>query len=371
MTDINPKRDTKESGYVVLASGIMLLLGIAISALLTAKSMSIEQKVQNNEYHSQQSFEAAEAGIEFGLAYLNSNKPSIIVDSNNNGFIDAFTNAQITNVAFANNTAFSILYTNPVGTNFSIIQIASIGTADNGNNSNVISVIAKLFPFDASTPQAGLIARGGVNLSGNVTITNTSTGTTIWSGGATALSGSASTAGTNGQVSNSGSIGADVVQNDANLSSLSGDQFFSGTFGQTKAQAQSSADVTYTNSGSTNYSSLLNGVTGQSIWINQTGGSSAQLSGNSVIGSPTKPVVLVVNGPLQANGTTTIYGIVYVIGDWDNSGGGTLTINGSAIVEGSMTGTGTPNINYTPDIFNNLTQTVGTYVKVPGSWRDF
>ncbi|PWY57014.1 hypothetical protein DGG96_01205 [Legionella qingyii] len=359
-----------QRGYVLLATSMMILLGIAITALLTIKTVDFDQKIENNFYRTSQSFMAAEAGLEYGLAYLEANKTAILVDTNNDGFIDTYTNAQITNVPFSNNTTYTITYSNPVFTNFNRITVTSKGTADNNSSSTTIVQIMQIYPFVPAPTPVPLLVKNNVNLSGSLTITNTTTGTTIWSGGDTILSGSASTASNTSSGSNSAGLQTDVVHNDSSISSLSSDQFFSDFFATTKTLAQQSADITYTNNSTTNYSGLLNGVVGQSIWINQTGGSSASFSGSATIGSPTNPVVLVVNGSLQANGSTTIYGMVYIIGDWNNSGGGTLDIIGGAVVEGSITSTGSPNITYSTTVLNQLNK-VGSFVKVPGSWRDF
>ncbi|WP_454785223.1 pilus assembly PilX family protein [Legionella sp. WA2024007413] len=359
-----------QRGYVLLATSVMILLGIAITALLTSKTVDFDQKIENNFYRTSQSFMAAEAGLEYGLAYLEANKTAIRVDANNDGFIDTYTNSQITNVAFSNNTNYTVTYSNPVYNSFNRITVSSKGTADNNLASTTVVQIMQIYPFVPTPTPVPLLVKDNVNLSGSLTISNTTTGTTIWSGGDTVLGGSASTSSNASSGSNSGSLQADVVHHDSSLSSLSSDQFFSNFFGTTKTLAQQSADITYTNSSNTDYSGLLNGVVGQSIWINQTGTSSAGFSGNATIGSPTNPVVLVVNGPLQSNGTTTIYGMVYVMGDWNNSGGGTLDIIGGAVVEGSITSTGSPNITYNTAVLNQLNK-VGAFVKVPGSWRDF
>ena len=124
------------------------------------------------------------------------------------------------------------------------------------------------------------------------------------------------------------------------------------------------------NNSNTNYSSDLNGVVGQTIWIEQTGGT-ARINGNTTIGSATQPVILIVNGNFKAKGNTTIYGIVYVAKNWNNGGGGNLNIIGAAVVEGNFSGKGSPNITYDPTVLNRLQETQGVFVKIPGTWRDF
>jgi hypothetical protein len=218
-------------------------------------------------------------------------------------------------------------------------------------------------------PPAAVVAKNNVNLNGNLTVNNTATGISIWSGGGVTLTGSATTQGTNGAGSNKNGIGTDVVQNDSGLAALTGAQLFQSFFGMTETQAQQRADIAYTNSGTTDYSSALGGVTGQTIWINQNGGN-ATFNSNTTIGSPSNPVVLIINGNINANGNCTIYGMVYVLGDWINGGGGTLTINGAVVVQGNLQSTGTPNVNYVTPILSNSTK-LGNFAKLPGSWHDF
>ncbi len=362
-----------QRGYALLLTAVIIVLGISITALITAKSLYFDQKELNNERNQALAFQAAEAGLEFGISYLYDNKSAITADTDLNGFIDGYTNAAITNVAFSNGTTFNVVYSNPVVNNFSTLQISSTGTSDNGSTTRTITQLLQIFPIVTGAPPASVIAKGNVALSGNLTvantIVNTSTNNTIWSGGTVALTGSAETIANGGIGSDKNGINSDVVHDDAGLSSLTSEQFFSGFFGDTKANASTHADIVLNNSSNYNMSATLNGVTGKSIWVNQTGGE-ASFSGNATIGSAAHPVVLVINGPFKANGTTVIYGMVYIAGDWDNGGGGDLTVNGGIVVEGTLTSTGTPNVNYSPTVMQNLNG-IGDYVKVPGSWRDF
>jgi hypothetical protein len=84
-------------------------------------------------------------------------------------------------------------------------------------------------------------------------------------------------------------------------------------------------------------------------------------------------VILIIEGGasgFKLNGTADIYGIVYVIGDWDNSGGGNANISGAAVAEGEFHSTGTPNPTYDETVLNRL-NALGTFARIPGSWKDF
>ena len=90
------------------------------------------------------------------------------------------------------------------------------------------------------------------------------------------------------------------------------------------------------------------------------------------IGRLTEPVLLVVNGNVQfSNSTVNIFGLVYTrTADWVTSGAGGR-ITGAAIAEGGISGAGTPTIVYDADILRVLRVNTGSFVRVPGSWRDF
>lgn len=384
MTNISLKRKLpginlkNQCGYALLVTAMFIMLGIALTGLIVVRSISFERKMQTQDLRSHQAFQAAEAGIEFGIAYLNVNKSTILIPaSGNNSVIASYNNVLTNNVSFANNTTFTITYSNPVASDFTKILITSVGSADDGMATSTIKQIVRFSSLISLNAPAPLVTRGSVDLSGNLDIDNATTGlitgttpTTIWSGGSVSLKGSASTYATGGIVSDKNAINVDVIQNDSNLSNMTSDAFFQTFFQTTMANAKNNSNVVYTNYVSTNYSTLLDGVVGKSIWIDQLGGSGS-FSGNATIGSEASPVVLVINGPFTANGNTTVHGIMYFTDNWTNGGGGSLKVNGAVIVGGNIQSTGTPDITYSTDIMRNVSTGIGSFVKVPGTWRDF
>lgn len=360
----------KQRGSITIIFSLVITIIISIITLYGASSVQSNQRVMANSLREKQSFEAAESGIEYAIAHIKENGTTIVVDDDSNGFIDAYSNALTTNVVLGNGSEYSFVYSNPTASNFDIIQVSSTGLSDDDSVSRTITQLLLKLSYLENGPPAGFIARNNINLSGNVTIANTETGNTIWAGGAVTLGGSAATDGGSGISSDRWGLNSDVTQNDSNLSSLTGDEYFENFFGMTKATAKASANISYTDTGNINYSAILDGVVGQVIWIDHTGGGEARLSGNSTIGSPTQPVILIIDGNFQANGVTTIYGAVYVAQDWNNSGGGTLDIYGSAITEGSFSGVGTPNVIFSQNILDRASN-LADYVKIPGSWRDY
>lgn len=98
-----------------------------------------------------------------------------------------------------------------------------------------------------------------------------------------------------------------------------------------------------------------------------------ELAGALQLGSPSRPVVLVIDGALRLSGPVKIHGLVHADSlQWDNvapDAGGLL--HGAAVLSGHYGGDGAPDIVYDPNLVHRLQHQAGTWVRVPGSWRDF
>jgi Tfp pilus assembly protein PilX len=364
------QRRHHQRGAITLFVSLIILIGIIAITGNGSRQAVLEQSSSASDRRAKEAFEAADAGVEKAITFLQANSATVAVDANNDGFIDAYSNPAITNASLVNGSKFSVTYSNSSPGNLDVLDVTSIGTSIDGSVTRTVRVSVVRIPTITSSVSAGIIAKNAVTMSGNSIVTNTVTNPTIWSGGTTSLSGSASTSGQNGVTSDKNAINGDVLQNDNNISSLSSQQFFMNFFNAPPDTVRNNADIHLTNPGSLN---TLDGISGKVIWVDQTTGT-AQLNSNVTIGSPTEPVVLIINGNLsgnfQLNGGATIYGVVYTTGDWLNSGGGTANIFGSAIVNGQYQSTGTPNITYEPAIIANIKKSLDIYTKIPGSWRD-
>jgi hypothetical protein len=61
---------------------------------------------------------------------------------------------------------------------------------------------------------------------------------------------------------------------------------------------------------------------------------------------------------------------------WNNGGLGDVRLQGAAIAEGNLVASGigggnNPWVAYRADILSRLRLSTGSFVRVPGSWRDF
>ncbi len=94
------------------------------------------------------------------------------------------------------------------------------------------------------------------------------------------------------------------------------------------------------------------------------------LNGGADIGSAADPIAMVVTGDLSFSAATNVFGLVYVKKvNWATAGNGNVT--GGVVAEGQISGSGSFSTIYDPPILNALGRVVGSYVLIPGSWKDF
>lgn len=88
------------------------------------------------------------------------------------------------------------------------------------------------------------------------------------------------------------------------------------------------------------------------------------------IGTEAAPVALVVTGNVTFTSATDVVGLVYVrAANWATSGAG--TIRGASVAESNITGTGAFTTVFDQPVLERLRWTTGSFVKVPGGWKDF
>jgi hypothetical protein len=384
-----PRTLGKQTGAATLFIALMMLFSLTMIAVFSARTSVTEIQVTANEYRTKQALEAAQAGVEQGQVEIVELQTTNIngllqlhqLDGNSNaglGFVDLNPSANFFRVngtpgALSNNSSYTLTYENidrdggvfDSSRDNYLIRVTSVGASDDGSAKKQIQQLMMLVPWLANTPDAALTAKELVDIGGNVAVTNMVTDLAVLAGGTYSSGGSAST-----ETSNGSNQAGDVVQNDATLAGMTSDQFFFSFFGQSKSDIKAqSTQITCDNCNGD-----LDGLTGQMIWVNPaTAGSTPQVNSNTLIGSATQPVILIIEGGasgFKLNGTADIYGIVYVIGDWDNSGGGNANITGAAVAEGEFHSTGTPNPTYDETVLNRL-NALGTFARIPGSWKDF
>lgn len=356
------------------ASLVLTLIILSISTLLiifAANYGQLQTQAVSNSNRTQQAYSAAVAGLEFGINYLNKNS-AVILASPVGGYIQNYTSTSTTNVTLANNSKFSVTYTNPTAGDYTVIKITSVGTSDDGSSTHTVSQLVKFGSTLLNSPTVPITSKGSVSLSGNSQIINTYNNNTIKSGSTVSMSGSSSTILSSGTSSTAGNIRSDITQNNTTLSGTSSNDLFAQNFGVSAANVKGDIAHYYTSGSNTDYKSQLDGLNGTSIWIDQTGGQ-ATISGNTQIGTASNPVLLIINGDVKFSGNVTIYGYVYILGNSTTDLTGNVDIIGGMTTSANLSATGSIQVFYSPTTLTNLQNNANMryYAKVPGTWKDF
>ncbi len=386
-----------QKGYAVLAMILIILLSVTMLSVFITKAVVGDHHSTQNVMHGQQAFQAAQAGIEHGIVYLSENK-------------DIIANGHVLMGSLDSSGSYSVSLNFIGGTNDTVNLVAT-GTSLDGLTTRTIEQTVKWVEGSAGGVLAvPLLVKGSVSLAGNAEVTNLEANYTIDTAAATvSFSGNGKTTLTSGTSSDSGTLEADINLSNATLAAMSADEFAQHVFGNTvsglSGQHIATATVMHTGTGTTNYSSQLDEIAGQTIYINQDGGT-VVLNSNTDIGTAQDPVTIVVNGSIDISGNTEIYGNVIVTGSATYSGntkihgdsiaGGAMSvsgntdINGLAFAAGAVNASGNTDINgglavggaYTAsgnadiiydsvNLAGSVSSSAGKYGRIPGSWRDF
>jgi hypothetical protein len=353
----------------LLVTAILLIAATGI-VLLSANHIKLEQMINRNEYQLAQATEAAKAGLDFAITNLDTNRTTIVVDANNDGFID--NNSSTGNLA--NGSSYQISYTNPTASNFDIIRIDAVGYSSGNATQKALRELVRLAPVASSMPVSALTARLNVDMRGSSFIENPNGSSTIQAGGSVTLSGSASTSGTSGTqtiISNKSTLNSDVQTGIASLAGETVDQMFVNTFNLPIDKLREYVDYYYQGSG--NYSAVLSGKQDALIWIDKAPDASTNsvtINSNTVIGSPDHPVILVVDGDITALGNATLYGMIYLKNNSTINLSGNFQIHGVVIAGGNINVTGNMQISYDAGCLDDLQKNLVLIQKIPGSWSN-
>lgn len=435
---IDASRPRRQRGAGALITVLVLFFVISMVAAYSSRNMIFEQKTSANQYRSTQAFEVAEAGLEWGLAMLNTGRVDDTCLGNTTGgtvrsrylTIDQTTGA-ITpknwldtsgfvpqprpfnpmcvrtgppaNPAWSCNCpstgapvlsppagtsaapAFRLTFSAPT-TRPGVLSVRSQGCTrldssclnDNlsgggGDGVAAIYALVALRNSVATPPGAALTAGGTVNVgAAAMTVVNTdpSSGITIDAGGAVNNGNIvfvAGAAGTPGAAVSNGSF-----PNDSTLPATP-DLLFASIFGMSRSTYQQQpATIVLTcpaDCGAVALSNLAAKNPGRILWLE----GDVSLDTAVDIGSATAPVVVIAHGNLVATTTPVrIFGLLYTYnaaGTWTTAG--SPQVQGATVAEGNVGGTGTPTIIYDQSILTRLRMNSGSFVRVPGGWKDF
>lgn len=352
----------QQNGVTILIVTVILLVATLLIAIFAAHFSLLQTKTAANQNRSNQAFAAAEAGLEYGIVYLIQNRSTILANPSS-GFIN-YSNANISNVTLANNAKYSIVYTNPIANNYKLITIKSTGVSDDNTSTKIVSQMANQGSLLATVPVGPVSIIGGVTMSGNTSVVNSTSNISINSGSTVTLNGSSSTtSATSG--SNRTTTGSDIQQNNSSLQNMTTNDFFLLYFGASMTDVKNNVTYLYPSGSTPN----LSGITGASIWVDQ----SLSLAGNITIGTAANPVILIINGDLTISGSPIIYGFIYVIGNVSTGVTGNPQIIGGIAATGNLNLQGNASITFDSSVIDGVFNQISAnyFAKVPGTWKDF
>ncbi len=375
-----------QRGAATLVTSLILLLAITLMTFSSARVSVVEQRIAANDYRAKQALHAAQAALERAVYASNVAAPSL--GTTITGVLPGSTS--ITAPCTVAGICYTYVYSSVLTT--ALLRITATGWSDDGSaTKTVIQYIKKYSPRTRPAPNGPVQSGGNYSSNSNaIAITNAVTGTVIQAQGTldtnnknvayiTQANGTTvpATVANGGLVPNTTTTGVTGVVNTV----AEGEAYFQSIFGATKYEIKS-LSMPVACSGPCNSSLINNNVvksgntitsygTPKSPYIWVTGDTT--INADTVIGSPTNPVVLIVDGGLTINGGATIHGYVYSTGSTTNPEtvlSGTANIVGAVASEGNLNAAGTLTINFSS--FTNIPGGNGLdfYVKVPGTWID-
>lgn len=421
---------SRQRGAATLVAVMVLFLVMALLAAYANRSLLFEQRVSSNFYRASMSLEAAEAGVEWTLAQLNgtavdnSCKPvaeggqrfadryltintsdkRITYNSNEkDGIVDCARDAAgdgwscrcpASDVAHSARPAvaggeqspsFGITFVESgsrggtlklrmVGCSTSAVDTCITGDLAEVSNQqvskNVLSAVIGLVSAVRTPPATPLVVRGAVDSTGEgLGLHNADPRST----GMLATLGGSWTGMIDGRLESvPGTLAAQtVIQGDTTLQNTAdAEAVFRMFMGASSTRFQQHPSLR-TLSCSGDCSDALDKAykAGQRmVWVEGKLG----LGSNKVIGSISDPMLVVASGDVALDGPFQFNGMLVTLGGlaWTNASGAPSVINGVVLVGGAMRTEGRMDIVYQQIVADNLRNRMGSYVRVPGGWRD-
>lgn len=375
---------TRERGAATLLLSVVLLLVLTLLAGYTSRSSLTDLAIVNNQLRLKQAQSAADAAMDFALAYYITGGADQSPSPTPDGVADTLsvpttlTGGNNSNVAFCDAATMDCNTCNSP-TDLSSLGLRSIGFSDDQTSTYCATVVLAANPvLSGGAPKAALTAKGAgtAKLNGNLTVINNNPGgITIWTGtDIGAMTGSFETKisidGNNNQTSSGkdGSkffVGPDVVYNDQELNNMSYDDFVVEMTGRTPDELATLANIKISGTDSLPAATAANDYLGnQLIYVDK-----ATFDPNTNLGTPDKPVILVVNGNFEINGPNVINGIV--IAKNLAKANGTARINGAMIMENVTNSNGGFTIEMVTSTVSNAVDNITVRAPILGSWRDW
>lgn len=348
-----------QHGAAALIVTLTLFLAMALAAFALNRHLVFEQRSAANQARAAQAFEAAEAGLEWALAQLNSTqrvsadcKPS--TDPAASSFRERTLHIDRSTGAVGTTALPTSCVRSPYGWTCSCPDSGPTTlSAPTGN------VLAPAFSLEFwPSLRAGTVrvsARGCTSLAGECLPGSTATtDATAHTEVVLALFAGLRTPPTEA-----------LTTRDA--TNLTPEQFFAATFGVDKKTWKNQPVVARLACGTDCNHAVGEAIAAGSslIWIE----GDLPLAGPVTLGSTVRPIVIVASGAARIDGAVTVVGAIYAasINLRDTS----AIVRGAVISESGYTGPASPDFRLDTDVLAALTRQTGSFARISGSWRDF
>ena len=311
----SPVRPSRQTGMATLVTSLAIMILATILVMAISKTALMEQRISSNEIRSRQAAEAADAGVNYGVAYVMQTTLAgatvpIGADKNNDNIADTIA---LTTMTSGTSNSYSVSFCDPTAslatmscpdapgpvvctaapaTYLGSPRIVACGWSDDGLGRAMISQGVGTASGIRNPPTNPLTSKGAVNVTGSATVTNYFNNLTVWSGGSLSdIGNSGKTFVRNPTISppdpsvapptppstcsastnyvcttDKNSTGPDVIDADPTLSNLTNAQMFTNYFGVTDVAAYQATIATMPNVTNSTVSSL-SGVMSQSIVV--------------------------------------------------------------------------------------------------------
>jgi Tfp pilus assembly protein PilX len=350
----------KQQGMAALLVAVILAMIMGVMALTTTQTGLMEQRITGNELRAREVQEAAEAGLEYGVAWGKKNPILNTVNCTAGSLPTGCPTALTTVAGSSTGETYGYTLTYTKGTDAIKVTSAARGVAD-----NTITAVS-----EAWIKQISFLTTQGETAPPfviNGTLTNVTGTPDINTGNPPGVA-----------IITSQPVG----EIDTGHFNLHGGTVNQDTFPATSTPAWnylfsiplSSAIATAIANGYDYPSHTLPATPGAGKEPFYVWNSDFHISND--YGSPTRPVVIIItNGHCpKINGGPTIYGFIYFPASCSDQGWGNAEIHGTVISEGNITkvtanslsigngigGGGTDTSSFVPDV-----------TRIPGTWKDF
>lgn len=414
-----------QHGVAALIVTMLLFFAMVLVALFVNRNLVFEQRSAANQYRSTQAFEAAEAGLEWALAQLNT--PQRLGPDCQPTADPAATSFRARYLNFnAGGATFTPATWNQAGvatalrptcmrsgsgwscscpsqglptllpppgaapaavftlqflpsTKPGVVRVAATGCTSLAGaclpgavtSADATAKVEAAFGLLAglrTPPVAALTTRGAVDADAallGVHNPDPATGIAIHAGGAIAASQARVTV-----PAGAPKAGA-LVGNDGALAGLSPERLFASVFGVDKAGWKNQPVVTRIDCSGDCSRALTAAIAAAAdnalIWVD----GDLTLTGPLALGSVHHPVVIVVSGAARLDGAVALNGVLYSAAlSWNDTSGGAF-LRGAALSESGYQGNGAPEFFYDTSVLTALQGNAGSFARVSGSWRDF